>query len=184
MERLAMMLKRLAASAVARMRALAKTDMCVTRVVAGLTAVATAVLGLNLVTAGPAAAATYVGTWRAYGNTSPIHGPSQWACGVTGNIEPDGSVIGQVCVIRTADRTGVQVAVIVRNNRNGLYGVNAAARMWDYDYGEPMDRWECARSGVAPHSWSVCFGQTIRFQYLVWASGGANGQALPDSWIV
>jgi hypothetical protein len=41
--------------------------MRVTQMVGGLTAVVTAVVGLSLATAGPAAA-TEPGTWRAYGN--------------------------------------------------------------------------------------------------------------------
>ena len=54
--------------------------MRVARVVAGLTAVITAGLGLSLATAGPASA-TGSGTWRAYGNKNPFTSSSStWRC--------------------------------------------------------------------------------------------------------
>jgi hypothetical protein len=154
----------------------------VKRAVAGLTAVVTAVLGLSLVTAGPAAAAT--GVWRAYGNTNPItSSPSTWRCGVTTPL--DTNVSAQPCAIRASGGLAVQVAVIVRNSRSSLYAVEAAVELWDYTANEIRGRWVCARSGVGAHSWSVCFGTTVPYEYpVVVGAAGANGTQLGRSlWV-
>jgi hypothetical protein len=129
------------------------------RLAVAVTAVIIAVAGLVLVTAGPAAAAR--GRWKSYGNTNPISSsPSTWSCGRTRDIEfGDYSVVAQSCAIRTPDGTGVQVAIIVRNNRSSLYGVAAQVTMND-SYEVRLGVWGCATSGVAPDSWSVCFGET------------------------
>jgi hypothetical protein len=94
-------------------------------------------------------------------------------------------VLAQVCAIRSANRAAVQAAVIVRNNKSSLYGVEAAADLSRFAEvaGDPAagfyDRWTCSRSGVAAHSWSVCFGASVPKEVHDWdARGGANGKDL------
>jgi hypothetical protein len=150
--------------------------------VAGLTAVVMAVLGLSLVTAGPAAAAT--GSWQAYGNTNPItSSASRWVCGPSKPVEVN--VVAQACVIRSPSGTSVQAAVIVRNNRSSLYSVEAAVEMWDWLLVYQLNVWECSRSGVGAHSWSVCFGRTFTWGNPVFVgAAGANGVLLSKSdWV-
>jgi hypothetical protein len=153
--------------------------MRVSRLVAGLAATVTAVLGLSLVTAGPAAAAS--GVWHAYGNTNPITTSSSvWACGPTSTVESN--VLAQLCAVMTPDGEYFQSAVVVRNNRSSLYGVEVAAVLADYIYENVMDNSSCARSGVAANSWSVCYGKTVAHYGVVYVKqGGANGQPLQPS---
>jgi hypothetical protein len=148
---------------------------------ASVVTVVTAVLGVGLAAAGPAAAAT--GSWVAYGNKNPITtSESTWKCAATQPVTADGKVGAQVCAIRSADKNAVQAAVIVRNNRSSLYGVEAAADLSRFAFvgGDVnagfYDRWTCSRSGVAANSWSVCFGESVPKQPWTWdARGGANG---------
>ncbi|HEX4811143.1 MAG TPA: hypothetical protein VFV66_00110 [Nonomuraea sp.] len=152
--------------------------MLVRRKVAASTAVVTAVVGLSLGTAGPAAA-DELGSWRAYGNTNPITSSSStWAC--NGSILvyiPDGGVLAQVCTVRSADKRYVQGAVIVRNNMSRLYYGTVDLRLVNID-GYTLGEWGCPYSGVAAHSWSVCFGRTISRNSPVWATAYINNQYL------
>ncbi len=152
----------------------------VTRMVAGSMAVVIAVLGLSLVTAGPAAAAPVPGVWVAYGNTNPITSSnSTWRCGPTRTVES--RVGAQICAIRSSNGRFVQAAVIVRNDRSSLYPVEVAV---DLRYGGDWlaGTWACSRSGVGPDSWSVCFGDSYEEEWQVYASaGGANGVPLDRS---
>ncbi|RZU74356.1 hypothetical protein EV384_2810 [Micromonospora kangleipakensis] len=144
--------------------------MRVARVVAGLTAVITAVLGLSLATAGPAAAAES-GTWVAYGNTNPITSSSSlWKCAGTKTVTTN--VLAQVCAIRTQNGGGayVQGAVIVRNNRSSLYSTTAFLSL-SHTFGSLMGTWACPSSGVSANSWSVCFGRTLFSDMNVEAEG-------------
>jgi hypothetical protein len=143
---------------------------------AGLTAGVTAVLGVSLATAGPAAADT--GSWTAYGNTNPItSSSSKWKCGATKEV--DTNVGAQACAIRSASGRSVQGAVIVRNDRSSLYGMEVAFEFRTSQAGLLLGRWECSRSGVAAHSWSVCYGATLQVSELVYVDHpGANGQTL------
>ncbi|WIV52882.1 hypothetical protein [Amycolatopsis nalaikhensis] len=126
---------------------------------AGLGALGLSVfLGVTLATAGTAAAsAASTGTWRPYGNTNPIlSSASHWNC--TPTVESPSGIKWQVCAVRTVSGTGVQGAVIVRNNRSTSTSMAATVRLQASD----LDRtWTCGRSGVAANSWSVCFGSTI-----------------------
>ncbi|SCG81357.1 hypothetical protein GA0070623_5735 [Micromonospora rifamycinica] len=123
-----------------------------------LIAVMTATLGLSLTSAGPAAA-TENGSWRAYGNTNPItSSPSTWRCAGSKTIAT--SVVAQVCAIRSSGGGAVQAAVIVRNNRSGLYSVAAAMDLYTTS-GVNLGDWVCSSSGVGANSWSVCFGRTL-----------------------
>ena len=89
-------------------------------------------------------------------------------------------VIAQACAVKSATLTAAQVALIVRNNWSSLFGVSTAQELWMANtYGEMLFRlgaWNCPYSGVAAHSWSVCFGQTksIQIGERVIASGTAN----------
>ena len=154
------------------------------RLAASAVAVVTAVLGLGLATAGPAAADT--GAWHAYGNTNPItSSDAKWACARTRPVTTD--VSAQVCAVRSRQGRGdsVQTAVIVRNDRSSLYAVEAAADM-PSGLGGNVGRWECAWSGVAANSWSVCFGATkeVLYPIPVQAHGGANSVDLGTSpWV-
>jgi hypothetical protein len=132
--------------------------MRVSRVAAGLAATVTAVLGLSLATAGPAAAA---GAWHAYGNTNPVTSTSDtyfWGCGATGTVTSD--VIAQLCVQRQIGTSRYRSAVIVRNNRSSLYSASTTAVLDAID-GTTMNISSCPQSGVAANSWSVCYGTTV-----------------------
>ena len=149
----------------------------------------TAVAGLSLSTAGPAAAATIEpGTWRPYGATNPpTSGTSIWNCTGELRITDDQLVTGRVCVIRTPNGEHFQGAVIIRNDRSSLYGTEVAFMMETYDDGDYDIRWVCPRSGVGAHSWSVCFGRTlwwpITFSTARVRESGANGVNLgPSPW--
>lgn len=150
--------------------------MRITRAIAGATAALTAVLGLSLATAGSASAAGG-GSWHAYGNTNPITSSSStWVCGDTKTIAS--GVGAQVCAIRSVGGGSVQGAVIVRNNRSALYSASAEVTLHDWS---ASITWGCASSGVAANSWSVCFTTTLPDDYLVYASGSANGVTLPTA---
>ncbi|MFI0895025.1 hypothetical protein [Streptomyces sp. NPDC020983] len=150
--------------------------MRVTRTIAGATAALTAVLGLSLATAGSASAAGG-GSWHAYGNTNPITSSSStWVCGTTKTVASE--VGAQVCAIRAPGGGAVQGAVIVRNNRSSAYSTSAEVTLHDWSADVT---WGCASSGVAANSWSVCFSPTVADDYYVYASGYANGVALPAS---
>ena len=119
-------------------------------------AVITALLGLTLVTAGPASASA--GSWKAYGNTNPItSSPHRWACAGSKAIATD--VVAQVCAIRSSGGGSAQGAVIVRNNRSGLFSTTAMVDLWTQARGQ-LGIWECPSSGVGANSWSVCFGRS------------------------
>ncbi len=154
--------------------------MRISRVVAGLTAAVTAALGVSLASPGPAAAAE-AGSWRAYGNTNPVtSSPSTWYCAPSGTIATN--VAAQICGIRSVDRTAVQAAVIVRNNRSSLYSVSATMSMGLS--GTSQGTWECRSSGVAANSWSVCFGRTLSQSGKVDVEGWANNAYLGVAWDV
>lgn len=145
-----------------------KAHKHVTRLLAASAAVGTAVSGLLLATAGPAAAAT--GTWVPYGDNNLITtSSSRW-----------------VCAVRTQNGTGpgVQGAVIVRNDRSSLFRVEAAVDL-SLLPGGFIDRWTCSRSGVGADSWSVCFSETLSFPTRdLTARGGADGVNLGVSPLI
>jgi hypothetical protein len=160
--------------------------MSLKRSAVSLLAVVTVALGLGLVVASPAAAAR--GGWQPYQpGVNPIGSSSwTWVCGDTGEVTTD--VLAQVCAIRqytspTVVSTRVRVGVIVRNNRDVLYGAEAAGDLSVWTTGAFIDRWICSRSGVAPHTWSVCFGSWINndANQKVVARGGVNGVNLAMS---
>ncbi|GIJ43179.1 hypothetical protein Val02_00650 [Virgisporangium aliadipatigenens] len=141
----------------------------------GATAVVMAVLGLNVITGGPAQAASQ-GTWRPYGNTNPItSSDATWRCASTKTV--NSNVLAQVCAIRSVGGGAVQAAVIVRNNRSSLYSISASADLVKSPpvTGDTIGYWTCPSSGVAAHSWSVCFGSTETEQELVDSHGVAGG---------
>ncbi|MET9634073.1 hypothetical protein ABZX92_42135 [Lentzea sp. NPDC006480] len=138
-------------------------------------AVISALLGLVLTTAVPASASTN-GTWVAYGNDNPITGsPAKWECAASVVIAEN--MLAQVCAIRSGGGTGttVQGAVIVRNNRASVASASAAVSMWNPSW---LQEWVCNASGVAPHSWSVCFTVSFLCREQVYASGDAKGKNL------
>jgi hypothetical protein len=152
--------------------------MRVTRVIAGLATAIAAVLGIILATAGSASAAE-TGTWRAYGNTNPVTSSSStWHCASTVNVSY--TVKAQVCAIRSASGTGVQAAVIVRNNGTGLFVGPASMDLATRTV--YLGRWDCpAGWGVKPGTWSVCFGRTLTQSSPVNSSGNLVGTALGGS---
>lgn len=148
--------------------------------VAGSTAVVTAVFGLSLATAGPAAAAES-GTWVAYGNTNPITSSSStWGCAGSQTLATD--VLAQVCAIRAANNTGTQSAVIVRNNRSTAYSVHTYADLFTSNGGN-QGAWQCATKALAANGWTVCFGRTITLSKVISVNsvGSANGVRLGTS---
>jgi len=119
-------------------------------------AVITVLLGLAVVTAAPASAAT--GSWKAYGDTNPItSSPHTWVCAASRTIATN--VLAQVCVIRSSSGGSVQGAVIVRNNRSSAFSTTASVDLWTENKGQ-IAWWECPSSGVGATSWSVCFGRS------------------------
>jgi hypothetical protein len=156
--------------------------MRIPRVVAGFTAIVTAVVGLCLATGGPAAASA--GSWRAYGNTNPVtSSASNWSCGYTVPITSD--VLAEACAIRSQNGLSQQAAMIVRNNRSSLYGVAATVKL-EYYVGDPVyGTWDCPSSGVAANSWSVCFGATGNYAPdKLFAEGRVNAKDVVGSpWI-
>ncbi|MET9634072.1 hypothetical protein ABZX92_42130 [Lentzea sp. NPDC006480] len=139
-------------------------------------AVITALLGLVLATAGTASASP--GSWVPYGNNNPITGSSaKWVCGGSEVIAEN--MLAQVCAIRSGNGTGtaVQGAVIIRNNRSSLASASARVVMWETG-GGTYDYWYCSSSGIAAHSWSVCFGASFGHAGKVYATGDAKNVAL------
>jgi hypothetical protein len=143
----------------------------------------TALLGLGVAVADPAAAAT--GSWTAYGTTNPItstQGSQFWDCGAT--REFDTNALAQACAVRSrSDNSKVRMAVIVKNNRSGLYGAEVAAILRNDD-NRNLGRWECGRSNIGARSWSVCYGSWVSSPYPSWVrttSPGVNGQSIPSS---
>jgi hypothetical protein len=129
------------------------------RTIAGLTAAA-AFIGLTLVSTGTASAAP--GTWVPYGNDNPIDGsPSKWVCAASRAVTSE--VVAQVCAIRSNGGRGgaVQGAVIVRNNRDVGFSAYADVDVADAASNVQLGVWSCGSSGLAPNSWSVCFGKTF-----------------------
>lgn len=121
----------------------------------------------------PAAAA---GVWRAYGNTNPITSSSStWRCAGSKTIAT--GVIAQACAIRSSSGSGVQAAVIVRNNQAGLYGAEARMDLYTAS-GTHLGDWKCPSSGVGANSWSVCFGTTLAESSQVNSFGALNGTYL------
>ncbi|MGW3991104.1 S1 family peptidase [Streptomyces sp. NPDC004830] len=122
----------------------------------------------------PAPAAA--GTWRAYGNTNPVTSSSStWRCASSKTIST--GVIAQVCAIRSSNGSGVQGAVIVRNNQSGLYGAEARMDLYTAS-GTHLGDWKCPSSGVGANSWSVCFGTTLSQSSQVNSFGALNGTYL------
>jgi hypothetical protein len=135
----------------------------------------TGALALGLTSALQATAAT--GTWVPYGNTNPItSSKSTWRCQSSIAVGPN--LVSQVCTVRSASGTGVQGAVIVRNNNNYLYSTNAGMDVY-YEGGGLRGYWDCPSSGVGANSWSVCFGSTFPANgYRYFTGGYANNRDL------
>ena len=115
--------------------------------------------------------------WVSYGSTNPITSSSaSWRCNSTKAL---GTNVGaQVCTVRSASGTGVQGAIIVRNNNSYVYNTSATMRVY-YDYGGLRGSWYCSSSGVAANSWSVCFGSTFAASsYKYSTDGTANNVPL------
>ena len=156
--------------------------MKTTRAVAGTVGAAFAALALCLVTAAPAAAASDSGAWQAYGNNNPIKTTAPWAWFCGSSYPFDTYMLAQACVVRPVSGTGAKAAVIVRNNRSSLYGVQVAMTLNNVSDKQGLGRWVCGNSGVAAHSWSVCYGQPINAGNPVYVKdAGVNGQPLPPS---
>jgi hypothetical protein len=152
--------------------------MRTTRTIAGATASITAALGLTLALAGPASA--HDGTWVAYGSTNPItSSTSLWHCATSRSYELD--VVAQSCAVRSYNGTGdgVQGAIIVRNNRSTTFVGGAVVSLSTSS--EWLGDWLCNSSGIAAHSWSVCFSSTILESSQVVAEGFLNNSSYGDS---
>jgi hypothetical protein len=142
-------------------------EMLVKKLAAGSMALATVVLGLNVATVSPAAAAP--GSWRAYPDTNPVESSnSLWACGTTSEIG-SGGVSAQACAIRSANNDFVQAAVIVKNRLPHTYPVTAHMKLTSRSDGD-LGSWDCSLSRMGRESWSVCFGPTIPHRFLVYVS--------------
>ncbi len=139
------------------------------RLITGMVATVAAVVGLGLVSAGPAAAADPVadGSWVTYGTRNPItSSTSTWKCGSTKSIAT--SVSAQTCAIRSAGGSSVQGAVIVRNSRSTAFKTNAFVSVYDYELVESLGSWYCGSKALAPGGWTVCFGSTFSYAWPVY----------------
>jgi len=78
-----------------------------------------------------------------------------------------------------------QGAVIVRNNRSGLFSTTALVDLWTQGRGQ-LGIWECPSSGVGANSWSVCFGrsQSVPSTGLANSWGSAHDVYLGTSGLV
>jgi hypothetical protein len=157
--------------------------MRVKRTFAGLTSVAAAAVGVIVTVQGPALADDAApAVWRSYGNTAPP--ASAWNCGASDSF--DSGAVAQACIVVTADHRWAQGAVIVRNNRDSLYGAEVAMITEGETASSTVvdERWACPNSGIAAHTWSVCFTSTFSLDYLsavrVYAPG-VNGQSIGNS---
>ena len=173
-----MMIPRAAASTTAAARVATQR---MKRMASALLAIFTAVVGLNLAFASPAAAAA--GVWVPYGNDNPVAGSaSHWKCGSTEQVLSN--IYAQACVIRSPNYSAVQTAVIVRNNRSSLASVRAETDFFwqgEDDILNPSNYWICGYSGVAGNSWSVCFGKTVSTDTLISSVGYVNDNILPGT---
>lgn len=152
--------------------------MRITRALAVSAAAITAVAGAGLATASPAAAAT--GVWRAYGNTNPItSSSSSWFC--SGSQQIGVNVFAQTCVVDSAISTAAQPAIIVRNDKPVQYNASASIDLFDNVTGEFIATYNCPLSGVALHSWSVCFGTTRPEAHSELAIGDVNNRFAGDA---
>ncbi|MDA0563297.1 hypothetical protein LG943_02970 [Streptomonospora sp. S1-112] len=144
---------------------------------AAAVAAASVALGLSLATAPPAAAAS--GQLVRYGNTNPITSSSStWRCGGSEAIATN--MVAQVCAVRSANGTGVQAAVILRNNASYSRSVNVSVNLLNRTDGT-VGNWTCDSAGVSSNSWSVCFGRTLSRTSDHSAWGFANGTDLGSS---
>ena len=139
--------------------------MRIIRVLAGSAAVIAAAAGVGLAAAGPASASlppgggALAGSWRAFGGNNPIAtSSSTWLC--ESSVPIGVNVVAQVCVVSAADDSSVQPAVIVRNNKATEYDAQASMSMVATNPGKSAS-YICSPSGVAPNSWSVCFGASV-----------------------
>lgn len=152
------------------------------RMVAGSTALITAALGLSVATAGPASAAAY-GSWHHYGNTNPITSSSStWRCGSSTNLSSVS--VGQICAIRSSSGTSAQAALIIRNNATYTIWHGGGWFKLRNLSGTTAGEWDCAspEEGIAPKSWSVCFGETLSPKLeMVRTRGGVGGLTLEAS---
>ena len=121
--------------------------------------------------------------WVSYGSTNPItSSSSSWKCGTTKPVTTDGQVLSQVCTVRSPTGQSVRGAVIVRNNKTSLFTTIAGMVVY-YSYpGAFRDNSDCSESGIAPNSWSVCFGTTFEANGdSYYTYGSANNVLLPRS---
>lgn len=153
--------------------------MRITRILAGSAAAITAVAGMGLAAAGPASATLPPGggtggTWRAFGNTNPITSTpnDEWACASSRQIGVN--VFAQVCALRSFDTADVQAAIIVRNDKPVTYDAQGSMDLVDTNVGGSVNSYVCPLSGVAPDTWSVCFGSTLSNPNPVFARGDAG----------
>lgn len=114
--------------------------------------------------------ASLVGTWRAYEDTNPItSSPYDWSCNGTIALSRDRTLLAQICMIKKSGNIR-QGAVIIRNSRSSLYRVAVNMTITDYLWGDEVGYWECSSSGVASHSWSVCFSSNVSSLTAVYVS--------------
>jgi hypothetical protein len=107
--------------------------------------------------------------WKDYGNINPISSSTlTWTC--TKSKQIDTGIYGQVCLVRSFDGQIVQGAIIVRNNNSYLYSAGARGTLFNID-GNPITTWDCPHSSFGANSWSVCFGNTLKYPYLACATG-------------
>lgn len=157
--------------------------MKITRILARSAAVITAVAGMGLAAAGPAGASvppggSQTGVWRAFGNTNPTTVVAgRWRCASTRQIGVN--VGAQICTVVDLTNFTSRAALIVRDNKPVEY--NAAGTMQLFAIDPPprsLGTWDCPLSGVAPGTWSVCFGNVISVGVLPTDATGEAGNGV------
>lgn len=115
-----------------------------------------AILGIGIVLAGmfTAQSASAAGGWQPYGTNFVT--PSNWYCG--GSASGAG-LSAQTCVVRSGNY--VQSATIVRNNTSAEISAQVSANLGNGDDWDALTTANCASSGIAANSVSVCFSPTV-----------------------
>lgn len=114
----------------------------------------------GLFAAQPASAST--GSWQPYGSSFTV--PSNWYCGTTDN-GPELSA--QSCIVRSGNY--VQVVTIVKNRQPYQVVASVSQSMYNANDVRRTDG-DCAASGLAANSFSVCFTNTVTSSILVSSS--------------
>jgi hypothetical protein len=106
-----------------------------------------------------------------------------WQCAGSGSIVNQTQVFAQVCAVRSSGRGQVQGAVIVHNEGSSPFVTTADVDVTD-SINRRLGEWTCSSSGIAAHSWSVCFTPTLTEELKVDSAGTVGDTPLGISPLV